>query len=134
MTSLFTKTVLLLSAVVALAIGGLLLFFPDVLHHSVGIAEVSDINLRSELRAPSLVLLAVGALSLWAIWNSSWTIAALSAAAVIYFGYGGARMVGMLLDGLPNAALIQNTVIELVLGALCVLALRLQGETATQAA
>lgn len=128
MTQIFIKSTLVLSALIASAIGAMLLFAPDLLHGSVGIDPVSDINLRSELRAPSLVLLAVGALSLWALFNSNWQQGALSAAAVTYIGYGAARVVGMAMDGMPNAHILQSTVIELVLGGLCILAMRLRSE------
>ncbi len=53
----------------------------------------------------------------------AFTLAATAIGAAVYLAYGGARLLSIGLDGVPGPGLLAATAIELVMGAMCAVAL-----------
>ncbi|MEM9377014.1 MAG: DUF4345 domain-containing protein [Pseudomonadota bacterium] len=85
-----------------------------------------DLNpsLLSELKAPSVLLILAGAIMLVGGIRTRFADLGLTVGGVVYGSYGLARLVGMVIDGLPTGSLLIATAIELVLAGL-LLSLRL---------
>ena len=105
-------------------IGAALLLDPTSFHAANGIQLGSDVNLLSEVRAPGGALLGFGLLTGAGAFVRRLTFASTLIGAAIYLGYGLSRLVAMGLDGMPSSALLGVTALELVVGTLCILALR----------
>ena len=112
-------TLLVLSGVVALAVGAALVLAPESFHASNGIELGDDASLMSEVRAPGGALFAFGALMLWGAFARSLTLAATALGAALYLSYGVARLVSIALDGMPAPGLVGALTIEFALGAAC---------------
>lgn len=92
-----------------------------------------DPSLLSELKAPSLLLILTGVLMLIGSVRGRFADVGLTVGAVVYGSYGAARIVGMLIDGIPTGSLLIATLIELVLATI-LLGLRLARPAANQPA
>ncbi len=76
------------------------------------------------MRAAGGLPLVLGLFALYAVLHARLHALALSAMVTVYLSYGVARLVSFVADGMPNAAMVQITVLELAIGALCLFALR----------
>ncbi|GAA3846941.1 hypothetical protein GCM10022243_11300 [Saccharothrix violaceirubra] len=117
------RTVLIISALVAAAVGIGTLFFPHAFHATTGIT-LDGPNLLSEVRAAGGGVLAAAFLMGLGAFRRGFAVPAALTGAVLYLGYGLARLYGAAVDGLPAAPLVAATVAELVLGVACVLVAR----------
>lgn len=117
------KLLLVVSGLVAMAIGGSILTVPDAFYASSGITLSRDANLMSEIRAPGGALLGSGALILLGAFLQSFAVASLTIGATVYLSYGASRLLSMAVDGLPGSSLIVASGVELAIGALCLYAL-----------
>ena len=115
---------LLLCGALALAIGAGLTFAPVAFAASNGITLDPSASALSEARAPGGALLALGAFMLAGAWRADLRPAASWVAAGVYLPYGLARLVGLVLDGLPGPGLLVALGLELALGALALAAAR----------
>ena len=113
-----TKPILVASGLVLLAVGGLLLFAPTVMHASNGVHLGDDASLLSDVRAPGGALLALGAIIMAGPFAPWLTLPAAMISATVYLAYGFSRLLSIALDGVPAPGLVYATGIELVLGAL----------------
>ena len=68
-------------------------------------------------------LLVLGAMMLVGAFSRSFTLASTSIAAAVYLAYGASRLLSIALDGMPDPGLVGAAAIELVLGAVCAVAL-----------
>lgn len=118
------RLLLLLCGSIAVAIGAGILLSPHAFFASNGIELGADPNQLSEVRAPGAALLVLGAGMLCGVWVRSWTQVATALGAAVYLAYGAARLASMAIDGLPAGGLVGATVVELLLGVGCLLALR----------
>lgn len=115
MTSkLATRLYLILSALIALAIGGILTFTPGLLHDPSGI-PLETANQLSEVRAPGAFLLVSG---LWIL--AGGLAAPLSRggtvlSVMLYGSYAAGRVLSIMLDGWPSQSLVIALAIEAVL-------------------
>ena len=107
---------LFLSGIIAIAIGGALLFIPEIFQESNGIMLNNDVNLLSEVRAPGGTLFAGGVIMILGIFNSNLRFTSVVLSSLIYFSYGISRLLGMMIDGIPNESLVTATVIEIIFG------------------
>jgi hypothetical protein len=121
--SAILKVVLLVSGLIAIGIAGAILFAPEAFYATYGIELGSDASLTNELKAPSGALLVAGLLMLAGVFKSEFTFASTATAAAIYLSYGLSRLLSIAIDGLPNGALVGAASFELVIGAVCLLAL-----------
>ncbi|MFK7738780.1 MAG: DUF4345 domain-containing protein [Planctomycetota bacterium] len=117
------RFLLLLSGLLATAIGAGLLFAPIAFHAQNGIQLRADASLLSELRAPGGALLLAGATMLAGALVRRFAATAAAVGAAVFSSYGVARLVGVGLDGVPNQGIVVATVLELGLGALFAVAL-----------
>lgn len=123
MFTLMTRLVLGLTAITLLGIGGLIVLAPQVLLGSNGIILEPTPAMMSEIRAPGVLVLLAGTMSLIGTFNRSFTRAGLAAGAAAMLSYGFGRIVSIGMDGLPPEGLIFALAIELGLGVLCALLL-----------
>ena len=121
--SAILKVVLLVSGLIAIGIAGAILFAPEAFYATYGIELGSDASLANELKAPSGALLAAGLLILAGVFKSEFAFASTATASAIYLSYGLSRLSSMAIDGLPNDALVGAASFELIIGAVCLLAL-----------
>ena len=129
-SSIPLKALLIVSGLIGIAIGSSLLFTPVSFEASAGITLGTDINLLSEIRAPSGVLLIGGIVILLGAFVSKLTDIAIILSGLIYTTYGLSRLVGIFFDGLPNEPLLMAMIVEFVIGSisLTVLVFRLRNK------
>ena len=127
------RVLLVLSGLLAMTIGSSLLFVPAQFHATNGIQLDANPSLLSEVRAPGGALLVFGAMMLAGAFVRSFALASTAIGATVYLAYGGARLLSMAFDGLPGAGIVAATAIELVMGAICALALARASRRATAA-
>nr|WP_263618540.1 DUF4345 domain-containing protein [Seohaeicola saemankumensis] len=110
---------LTLAGAFALGVGLGILFFPHGFHASAGLVLGDDVTLLNELRSPGGMLLICGLFILAGAVRASVTAPALAVSAALYLSFGLSRVVGILLDGLPNSAMLQILALELLIGTIC---------------
>ena len=113
--------------------GGGLLFTPVAFRHSVGIALERSASVMSETRAPGAALLAAGVLMHFAAVRPAYTRLALGTGALVYLSFGAGRLLSLALDGRPHPSLVIAMIVELALGAIGLLALRIDLRLADRA-
>ena len=114
---------LFLSGIIAFSIGSALLFIPETFQGSNGILLNNDVNLISEFRAPGGFLFASGVLISFGIFVSKLKFTSIVLSTLIYFSYGIGRIIGMIIDGIPNESLVGATAIEIIFGLIGILIL-----------
>ncbi|MBG0829382.1 DUF4345 domain-containing protein [Planomonospora sp. ID67723] len=114
------KSVLLVAGLVAVGIGGAILFAPAAFHGVNGIELGGDSNLLSEMRAPGGMLLAIGALVVLGAFVSRLAFTAAVVGALSFLSYASSRVLGIAVDGMPAGGLVLATVLEAVIGLACV--------------
>jgi hypothetical protein len=122
--TLLQKIALGIAGVSALGIGAAITLIPQAFYASYGIAVGSDPSLLSELRAPGAALATLGAIMLSGIVRPSLSDVACVAALVVFLGFPGGRILGLLLDGVPSVGIMAALAFELAIAALCLFAFR----------
>ena len=119
MTSTFLqKGTLALSGLIALGIGAAILVAPAAFY---GLSEVSlpdDVNLLNDIRAFGGGLVAAAIFISLGLVRRSLILPSLIAAAIVFAGFGLARVWAFSVDGFPDATYIWVLVMELVIAAL----------------
>lgn len=123
MPTLLTRLLLALGAVTALGLSFAILFLPGPFYASYGIDPTGQTSLLNELKAPALVIMAVGLIQAHAIVQPRSQTFALGIGAVFYLGFGLARLAALASDGLPSPALLGAMGVEMGIGLLFGLAL-----------
>ncbi len=116
--SIATTALLAISGITAIVIGGALLFVPAAFQASAGITLADNINLLSETRAPGGSLLSAGILIALGALSSRMVRTSLLISSLFYLSYGAARVLGMIVDGIPHNTLVAATGYEIVIGLL----------------
>lgn len=117
------KTLLLISGLIAAAVGAALLFTPVAFYASSGIPLGDNISLLNEIRAGGGALLVVGIFITVGAFIKKLTFTATVMTVLMYLAYGLSRLLSMSIDGMPADTLVQATVLELIIGAMSVVAL-----------
>lgn len=112
------RGILWLAGLVAVAVGASLLFTPVAFRQGLGIELASDASLLSETRSPGAALLAAGSMILLGAYQRRYRRAAALTSALLFSSFGLARLVGLVLDGVPHDALVVALSAELALGVL----------------
>lgn len=120
---LLLKGILVLAGLVAIAVGLLLLFAPTWLYAQSGIDLVGKTSLLNETRAPGGAILASGVLITAGAFAPKLSFSAALLATLLYLGYGLARIVSMIVDGMPAPTLVQVCGFELLFGVGCLFVL-----------
>lgn len=108
-----TLVFLFLSGLLLLGIGGAILLVPHAFHAGNGIVLGDDPSLLSEVRAPGGLLTASSILILLGTFRRHLRQPAMMLTVLIYGSFGLARLLGLVLDGMPSNGLMGSTVIEL---------------------
>ena len=119
-------TYLVISGLLLFVIGAAILLVPHAFHASNGIILGKDPNLLSEIRAPGGLLAGVSIFILIGAFVSKWQNTAVQLTVLVYGSFGLARLLGIVLDGMPSDGIIAATVIELVVAVLGLLITRSQ--------
>lgn len=122
------KTLLVVSGVIASAVGVALLLAPVALYASVGTDVSGKIDLLSDLRATGGALLASGVVIALGAFLANLTFTSLVLSSLLYLAYGSSRLFAMAVDGRPADALIYVAVLEIAIGLANVWALVKYGE------
>ena len=120
--SITFKTILFLSGLIGVAVGGAILFVPVPFYATTGIELGGNINLLNEIRAPGGSLLASGILVMLGAFVDKLAYTSTVVAALAYLSYGLSRILSMAVDGKPATELILVAVLEIIIGLLCVFA------------
>ncbi len=118
-----TRLVLILSALVAIAIAGTILIAPGVFYAGYGIEVAGNATLANELKAPAGALLVAGLLMSVGAFRRRFAVVSLATASVVYLSYGAARVLSIAVDGMPHSGMVSAAVIEIVIGAVCLMTL-----------
>ncbi len=122
--SKFHSATLFVSGVIAVLIGAAIVLDPAGFHATSGIhLGAGDPALLNEMRAAGGPVLAVGLLALTGLFIRRLQMLALTASAVFYTGYGVARLASLMVDGIPDQAMVWITLLELVIGTVCFVAI-----------
>lgn len=115
MKTIIARLILAFSGVLLLVIGGALLTAPQQFLATSGVEIAADPSLLSELKAPGALLIIAGLVLLTGSIQVRFANFALTTGVLVFGGYGLARLLSMLVDGLPSHSLIIATAIELAL-------------------
>ena len=134
MKSKLTASFLFVSGLLLLGIGSAILFAPEAFHASNGIELEENSSLLSEVRAPGGLLAASALLILYGAFRQEFRPQGMLVATFVYGSFGLARLVGMVLDGMPSGGIVGATVLELIVAALGLAILKKQCRSTTAAA
>ena len=116
---IFSIGVLSLSGLLLLSVGALRIGNPiSNYSKNSGIKIENEVNLLSEVRGTSAVMLFGGATILSGTAIPQMTFASHVVAILIFLGFAFGRLVSVRLDGMPNKLIIQGLIFELVFGSL----------------
>lgn len=113
------KILLVISGLIAAVIGALILFSPVTFYASYDIVLGDNMSLLNEIRAPGGALFASGMLIIAGAFFEKLTYTSIVVSALLYLSYGLSRVVSILIDGMPVDGLVQATVLEIVIGFVC---------------
>lgn len=117
--TILEKATLILASLTALAVGVSLLGFPLDFYASNGVVLSDDINLVNDLRGFGGGLVASALLIGLGLFVPAMLLPSLTAATLIYFGFGLARVFAILLDGVPAPVFLVVMGVELAIAAAC---------------
>jgi hypothetical protein len=100
----------------AVAIGGMLALDPVAFRESYGLPTERAAEALSEIRAPGGALVALGALMAVSCRTPGGRPFGLRVASATFLGYGLARVLSVVLDGVPSSGLLAAGAVELVFG------------------
>ncbi len=123
------KAILLISGLIAAGFGGVILLMPVAFYAENGVGLGGNVSLLNEIRAPGGAMLASGILVMSGAFVARLAFTATVMSAVLYLAYGLSRVLSILVDGVPIDGLVQATVLELVVGLVCLFALARYRET-----
>jgi len=118
-----TQVILFLSGLVAVAIAATILVAPDVFYAGYGIEVGGNATLANELKAPAGALLVAGLLMFAGVFRSGLAMVSLATATAVYLSYGLGRALSIAIDGLPHSGMVSAAVIEIAIGAICLVTL-----------
>ena len=121
---ILVRLTLVLSGLIATGVGLGILAIPQTFHASSGIALGDDVNLLNEMRAAGGPVLVGGLFALFGAIRLDMAYPALVLSATVYLAYGLARFASVIVDGVPNAAMLQIMGLELAVAAICMVVLR----------
>ena len=127
------KVILFISGLIAISVGGSILFMPSTFYAASGISLNGEVNLLNEIRASGGMIFAIGILIISGVFITRLTFTATVISMLLYLTYALSRIFSMSIDGIPVDTLIQALVLEIVIGILSVFAYlkyRFKGDSA----
>lgn len=119
-----SRGILGVSGLIAIGIAATILFAPGAFYAGYGIDVAGNPTLANELKAPSGALLVAGFLMFAGVIRRNWVVPALATATLVYLSYGFGRLLSIGLDGMPHSGMVAAAIIEIVIGAICLVALQ----------
>jgi len=116
------KAILFISGIIAVIIGGSILFMPAAFYAINSINLAGNISLLNEIRASGGALLASGLLILSGAFVNKMTFTSTLLASLLYIAYGLSRMLSFGLDGMPSDGLVEAAILEIFIGIICITA------------
>ncbi len=121
--SKLVKSLLVISGIIGIIIGGSLLFIPVSFQATAGIDLRGNVSLLSEMRASGGAILVVSVLVMLGVFIAKLTFASVVLTCLFYLSYGVSRIFSIIIDGMPSESLIIATIVEMVIGLLSLLVL-----------
>ena len=121
---------LALSSLIALGVGCAVLIAPAPFYAINNVSLPDDVSLLNDLRAFGGGLVALGLFVATGLVVAAFRLPALVAAALVYAGFGAARVFALIIDGVPDPAFVAVLVIELAVAALCLVSTVVAGRMA----
>ena len=125
------RVVLLLSGLIATGVAAGILIAPDAFYAPYGIELDGNTNLTNELKAPAGLLLVLGATILAGAVRAQLITVSTTTAAAVFLSFGLSRVLSMIVDGMPHDGLVSAAVVEIAVGAICLITLILQHKRST---
>ncbi|MEM8601047.1 MAG: DUF4345 domain-containing protein [Bacteroidota bacterium] len=119
MTRPAIQLLLALAGLILVTLGMAILVAPHAFFATNGIALGADPSLLSEIRAPGALLALSGLVVLRGAIQRGWTRQSLCAAVLVYGAFGAARLLSIVLDGVPATSLLWATGVELGIAIVC---------------
>jgi len=113
------KSILIISGLIASAIGSTILFAPVAFYATYGIELGGNTSLLNEIRAPGGALLISGILIISGAFVNKWTFTSVVVSTLLYLSYGLSRFISIAIDGMPVEGLVQAAILEIVIGVAC---------------
>ena len=110
------KTILVISGLIATAIGAATLFAPEAFLGTSGIDLGGQVSLFSQIRAPGAAMLGSGLIMLLGVFVSQLTFTSTVISTLVFLGYGVGRIVSMATDGMPVQDMVAATGLEIIIG------------------
>ncbi len=129
--SKFQKIILGFAGFIAFAIGSFITLAPVAFYAGYGINLDNDPNLLNELRGPGANLAVLGAVVMAGLFIQSLTKTSIAIALVIFLAFPVGRVIGIIADGLPSESVLAALAIEVIVGALLLLAFGRRSNTST---
>ncbi len=107
----------------AVAIAATILVARNAFYTGYGIAVGGNATLANELKAPAGALLVAGLLMFAGVIRSGLAVMSLATATAVNLSYGLRRVMSIAIDGFPHSGMISAAVVELVIGAVCLVTL-----------
>lgn len=118
-SSLLTTIALALASLTALGVGIGLLGFPVQFYAASQVTLPADVSLMNDLRAYGGGVLGSGVVISLGLFRPGFRLASLTAAGLIYLGFGLARAAAIVVDGMPASSFVLVMWVELIIGAAC---------------
>lgn len=117
------KVILVIAGLIAILVGGANLFVPVAFNATAGLDLGNDINLINEIKASGGGVLLIGIVILLGAFISRLAFTSTLLATILYLGYGFARMISMMVDGMPSDDFVQIAILEIFIGLVALYAL-----------
>lgn len=117
------KTILIISGLIASAIGAAILFTPVAFYATYDIELGGNLSLLNEIRASGGALLASGILIISGAFVEKLAFTAIVVSTLLYLSYGLSRIISIAIDGMPEAGITQAALFEILTGLACVVVL-----------
>jgi len=116
------KTILFLSGLLLIAVGTAILLTPVAFTARNGIDLGGNISLLNDIRGNGGVLLGSGVLIMLGAFIHKLSFTSIMVSIVVYLSFGMARVLSIILDGMPADGLVKATSVEIIFGLVCVFA------------
>ena len=128
MIRIIVRLALGVSGVVLAGIGLAMLVAPLDFFALNGVEIPADPSMLSEITAPGVALVLVGALMLMGSFKLEFAKLGLAEGGLVYGSYGVSRLISVFTNGLPNDSLVTAMVMELVIGVILIGLSRVVGQ------
>ena len=116
--SKFLKVLLIVLGIMLITLGSFRLFDPIGFFKNSGLTIGNIPGILSETRGTGGVVVGAGLIILLGAFNKQLTFTSIIMATTIFLGFGSARLIGIMIDGVPGNEVLQGLFFELLLGSI----------------